>query len=419
MARALQCTDFHVSEWLSVAARPLPQRFAEILMNCQPQTDSSRRVPVSIRQTLRLLFVLGLTLLSPIVLAQESLEDQVVQAMAGTTTPAIGVLVIRDGKIADQAVHGVRRNDQPEAAGADDVWLLGSTSKVMTVALIARLVEQGALSWETPLQEMLPQLADSMNPAYRDVTLVQLLSHRAGLPENPRDHAFVESFFVDRKPLPAQRLAFVSTALKEVPEVTPGTEFVYSNSGFVIAGVIAERVGKSSFESLMRREVFAPLDMASAGFGSAPAGQPLGHRGGKPVTSAPKHYDDGVPAMYSPAGNMHMSLHDWALFCLDQLAGARGEGKLLTSASYRLMQTAQPDSPSGLDWSVQGSIAGRQGPVLAHGGSDGNTLAWVALFPQTGNGVLVVANAAGDMGGDQSTHALLGGLLASLSPAQR
>jgi len=164
--------------------------------------------------------------------------------------------------------------------------------------------------------------------------------------------------------------------------------------------------------------VFSPLNMASAGFGPVPAGQPLGHRGGKPVTSAPRHYDDGVPAMYSPAGYMHMSLHDWSLFCLDQLAGARGEGKLLTPASYRLMQTAQPDSPSGLDWSVQGSIAGRQGPVLAQCGSDGNTLAWVALFPQTGNGVLVVANAAGDMGGDQSTLALLGGLLASLSPAQ-
>lgn len=365
-----------------------------------------------------LLLVLGYALLSPWAHAQTSLDDQIVQAMAGTATPAIGVLVIRDGKIAEQAAQGVRRNDRPDAVGVDDVWLLGSTSKVMTVALIARLVEQGTLSWAAPLQVMLPELADTMNPAYRDVTLVQLLSHRAGLPENPRDHAFVESFFVDQRPLPEQRLAFVDAALKEAPEATPGTDFVYSNTGFVIAGVIAERMGGASFEALMRREVFTPLNLTSAGFGPVPAGQPLGHRGGKPVTLAPTHYDDGVPAMYTPAGNMHMTLRDWAGFCLDQLAGARGEGKLLTADSYRLMQTAQPGNPTGLDWSVQDSIAGRQGPVLAHGGSDGNTLAWVALFPKTGNGVLVVANAAGDMGGDQSTHALLGALFASLSPAK-
>lgn len=385
-------------------------------MNHLTHTAASRRLHLLARPALRLWFVLAL--FSSLAQAAPSLEDQVVQAMAGTATPAIAVLIIRNGKIADQAVHGVRRNDQPGAAASDDLWLLGSTSKVMTVALIARLVEQGALSWDTPLKAMLPDLAESMDPAYREVTLVELLSHRAGLAENPRDRAFVESFFVDQRPLPAQRLAFVRGALKEAPEVAPGTQFVYSNSGFLIAGVIAERVGKDSFEALMRREVFAPLGMRSAGFGPAPAGQPLGHRAGKPVTQAPTHYDDGVPAMYTPAGNMHMSLHDWAVFCLDQLAGARGQGKLLTGDTYRLMQTAQPDSPSGLDWSVQDSIAGRQGPVLAHGGSDGNTLAWVALFPTTGNGVLVVANAAEDMGGDQSTHALLGGLFASLSPAR-
>jgi hypothetical protein len=80
------------------------------------------------------------------------------------------------------------------------------------------------------------------------------------------------------------------------------------------------------------------------------------------------------------------------------------------------MQTAQPDSAAGLDWGVQDSIAGRRGPVLAHGGSDGNSLAWVVLFPETGNGVLVAANAAEDMGGDQATKAVLGALFPSLSP---
>lgn len=339
-------------------------------------------------------------------------------AMEGTNTPALGAVVMRDGKIAQQAVSGVRRNDGKNPAGVDDVWLIGSTGKPMTTALIAKLVDHGVLAWDAPLAQMLPDLADSMRPDYRSVTLVQLLSHRSGLPENMRDLKVLDTFFADARPLPEQRLAFISAALKDEPATAPGSEFVYSNTGFLIAAVIAERATRTNFEELLQREVFAPLGMTSVGFGPTPPGQPLGHRGGKPVTAAPRKSDDGVPMMYTAAGNMHMSLGDWAQFCLDQLAGSQGRGKLLTPASYQLMQTAQPGGNAGLDWGVQDSIAGRKGPVLVHGGSDGNWLAWVALFPNEGTGALVVANATDDMGGDKATRAVMGALFPSLSPAK-
>jgi len=115
---------------------------------------------------------------------------------------------------------------------------------------------------------------------------------------------------------------------------------------------------------------------------------------------------------------VHMSLQDWARFCLDQLAGSRGEGALLSPASYRLMQTAQPGSAAGLDWGVQDSIGGRSGPVLVHGGSDGNWLAWVVLFPASRSGALVIANAADDMGADKATHAVVAAILPTLSTAK-
>lgn len=349
--------------------------------------------------------------------AGDNLPARLAQAMHGSDTPAVGVLIIRDGRIAEQAVRGVRRIDQPDAVSNDDVWLIGSTGKVMTVALIARLVDRGVLSWIATLKEMLPDLAEQMQPAYRTITLVDLLSHRAGLPENLRDLHFIDRFFRDPRPLPAQRLALIVRALSEPPEKPPGTAFVYSNTGFLIAAVIAERKTQSSFEALIRQEVFEPLGMTDAGFGPTNGDQPRGHRAGLPVLEAPRNTDDGVPLAYAPAGNMHMSLHSWALFCIDQLAGSHGQGRLLKDASYQLMQHAQPNSPAGLDWGVQASIAGRQGPVWVHGGSDGNWLAWVALVPATNNGVLVVSNATKDMGGDRATHALLEMLLPELSPA--
>ena len=66
-----------------------------------------------------------------------------------------------------------------------------------------------------------------------------------------------------------------------------------------------------------------------------------------------------------------------------------------------------------MGWGVQGTIAGRKGPVLVHSGSDGNWYAAVVLFPETGQGVLVAANAGPDMGGDM---AVMAALLALLPP---
>lgn len=374
---------------------------------------SPRRTTPHLRRWLGVSLLLAATTAS----AADDLKARIAQAMQGTTTPAMSVLVIRDGKVAEHAVQGVRRNDAAPPATIDDQWMIGSTGKPITVAMIARLVEQGVLGWDTPLSTLLPDLAAQMQPAYRDVTLVQLLSHRAGLPENLTDAAALDAFFVDTRPLPVQREAYVKAALAEAPVHPPGTEFAYSNSGFLIAAVIAERATGKEVEALMQREVFQPLGMTGAGFGPTPAGQPLGHRGGKPVTKAPQKADDGVPPIYTAAGNLHMRLQDLALFAIDQLAGSQGKGTLLTPASYALMQTAQPGSGSGLDWGVQPSIAGRQGPVLVHGGSDGNWLAWVVLFPGQNNGVIAIANAAEDMGADQATMGVLGGLFAELAPA--
>jgi CubicO group peptidase (beta-lactamase class C family) len=350
--------------------------------------------------------------------ASESLDAIVKSAMAGSKVPAVGVVVMRDGKITEQAVRGVRRIDRKTPVGDDDVWLIGSTGKVMTVAMVARLVDRGVLSWDAPLEKMLPELSGEMRPEYRNVTLVQLLSHQAGLPRDLRNLRSAEKSFTDTQPFAQQRLSYISKALKDKPEAAPGAAFSYSNTGFLVAAVIAERATGESYENLMRKEVFQPLGMLDVGFGNTIDGQNRGHRLGKPALKMRK-FDDGAPPMFAPAGFLHMSLGNWARFNLDQLAGSKGQGKLLTPASYRLMQTAQPGSPAGLDWGVQASIAGRQGPVLVHQGSDGNWLAIAVLFPEQGTGALMVANAAPAMGADKVLHAVAGTLFPTLSPAKK
>jgi CubicO group peptidase (beta-lactamase class C family) len=361
------------------------------------------------------LVLLGACLVSAAAVARtpsrDDLDKVLASAMAASKTPAMGVLVIRAGQVAGSAVRGVRRADRSDPVQIGDQWLIGSTSKSQTVAMIARLVDRGVLSWDAPLSSLLPDLTGKMLPEYRAVTLTQLLSHHAGLPENVADLTFFEAFFNDPRPLPQQRLAYIEHALREASIYTPGTDFGYSNTGFLIAAAIAERATGLPYEELVRREVFQPLGMTTAGFGATDEGQPSGHNDGKPI--GPSN-----PLMFAPAGNIHMSLPDWSKFCLDQLAGAKGQGRLLSPASYRLMQTPQPNGPTGLDWGIQPSIAGRQGPVLVHGGSDGYWFAYIILFPGTGNGILVADNASPDMGGDAAAQAVLAALLPGLAPAK-
>lgn len=358
-----------------------------------------------------LLAGLALALASGIATAQDTAAaDALEAAMRGSAVPAMAVLEMRDGQVAREAVRGVRRNDGTDPVRLADAWLIGSDAKPMTAALVARLVDQKKLSWTAPLSEMLPALADTMRPEYRGVTLEQLLSHHAGLPHDASDaETFLPTLFHDARPLPEQRLAYLAKALAEAPVAPPGTKFEYSNTGFLVAAAIAEHAAGVPYEALVRREVFEPLGMRSVEFGSQHADQPQGHVGGKPAK-----LEDTNPDMFAPAGNVAMSLRDWSAFCLDQMSGAEGHGKLLSTASYRLMQTPQPGGGhAGLGWGIQASLAGHAGPVWMHAGSDGTGYAMVALFPASRRGLLVVANAGDDMGGAKAAREVMLALMKS------
>ncbi len=77
---------------------------------------------------------------------------------------------------------GLRRAGSDVAATTGDKFHIGSCTKSRTATLAAMLVEEGKLTWQTKLADVLPELAGSMHPDYRAVTLEQLLAHRAGVP---------------------------------------------------------------------------------------------------------------------------------------------------------------------------------------------------------------------------------------------
>lgn len=344
---------------------------------------------------------------------EPDLQATLTAAMQGQSVPAMGVLVIRDGKVSGEAVRGLRRLGEPDLVAVVDRWHIGSDAKAMTATLVARLVERGLLSWDAPLSALLPELATDMRPEYRSVTLQDLMSHRAGLPENISDMAFFATFAADTRPLPEQRLAYLRRALAEPPAGPARDAPSYSNTGFLLAGAIAERAAGKPFEQLMREEVFMPLGMTSAAYDQITRpGEIIGHVDGRVADRA----EDLNPPMFSPAGGVRLTLADWAKYCIDQMAGERGNGRLLTAGTYRLLHSGQGETRSALGWGAAPSPMGLKGPALSHTGSDGNNFAVVLLFPETGNGVLTAANAADSMGGDKAAMAATRAIATTLAP---
>lgn len=361
----------------------------------------------------RLLAALLVCLLPFATAAAGDLTPVLTGAMQKHSIPAMAVVVIRNGKIADEAAAGVKAAGAAAPVTLDDVWHIGSDTKAMTATMVARLVERGLLSWQTPLEKALPELADKMQPAYRDVTMIDMFAHQAGF-KDLIDSDFYDAFYSDRRPLHEQRLDYFRMALAQPSAYAPRTDHLYSNRGAMLAATIAERATGLSYEDLMRREVFGPLGIRSAGFGPTHAGQPLGHRDGKPQTGTKADN----PAVIAPAGGVHLTMRDWALFAIDQMKGESGQGELLRAENYRLLHRSVDSSVYALGWGVRTELNGWKGRFLTHSGSNGYWFARIVLLPETQSGILIAANAGPDAGADQAATEIEKALLPRLAGAR-
>jgi len=326
--------------------------------------------------------------------------------------PALAAIVVRSDSVVAVSATGIRRNGTGASVTPRDRFHLGSNTKAMTATLLAMLVEDGALTWDTTPLDVFPALADSIHTGYRDVTLDQLLAHRAGVPSYTSSEEF-ESLQRFSGPPTDKRLAFTSSVLQNEPDLEPGSAFRYSNAGYTIAAAMAEQVGGAPWEALMRDRLFEGLNIAGAfGFPVAiDSAQPSGHfaRGDTLLPSRLRESYDPAPII-GPAGDVNMNLADYGRFLQLHLRGLRGsETTLLPASAIQFMHesmggiTTDSDIPGyGLGWVVSEYQGDR---VSGHTGSIGRFKAR-AILHATGNvAVAVVANAGGDAA-DSATREL-------------
>lgn len=321
--------------------------------------------------------------------------------------PALAAAVISDNQVIALAAVGERKYGSGVNVTADDKFHLGSCTKAMTATIVAMLIEQGKLDWDTTLAQALPNMP--MLEEYKAVTIRHLLSHRAGLPNEswPTGKTFMDMHNLPGPPR-QQRLAYAEMILNQEPSAKPGEKYIYSNAGFSIAGVIAEEATDTPWEDLIRKMLFEPLDMKTAGFGAMGTkdnlDQPWQHKLdslGKKKSIEPGRYSDNPPVI-GPGGIVHCSMNDWAKFIILHLNNGTCNGKkLLTPETINQLRKPCYDGDYAGGWKIVDRSWGG-GRVFTHSGTNNKNYAVVWMAPNRNYAVLVATN----QGGSDETKAV-------------
>ncbi|MEU3306198.1 serine hydrolase domain-containing protein [Nocardiopsis sp. NPDC006832] len=309
--------------------------------------------------------------------------------------PGAQLGILRLGTDGDDEVvevaHGVLNVGTGHAVDTGSVFQIGSITKVWTATVVLGLVDEGLLSLETPVVEVLPEfgLADPEHAAR--ITVRHLLNHTSGIDGD---------LFTDTGRGDDALERYVERLRDSEPTHPLGATFSYCNSGFPLLGRIIEKLTGRVWDEAMRERLYTPLGLTRAGTLPEEAvlhGAAVGHvvdpTGAVPVPVW------GITRSMGPAGLVHANAADVLTFAAAHLRGGRTAGgeRVLSSESAEAMTRHSVDLPDpdtlGDSWGLGWIRYGWDGYRLV--GHDGNTIgqsAFLRLFPEAGLAVTLLTN---------------------------
>ena len=307
--------------------------------------------------------------------------DRAAQDVLHTTgVPSASIAIVKDGQIAYLQAYGDARLDPRTAARPGMRYSIGSISKQFTATAVLMLADQGRLSLDDPISKYLPALTRA-----NEITIREVLSHTSGYQDYwPQD--YVPPFMT--RPISAEEILKI-WAQKPL-DFDPGTKWEYSNTNYVIAGLIVEKVSGMPLLQFLGTQIFAPLGMQSVSnidqdsLGDTDATGYMRYALG-PLRVAPK---EGKGWLFA-AGELAMPAQDlakWDIGMLDQ--------RLLNPATYREMQTAvRLKNGVGVKYGLGVFVDSQSGHrFLGHGGEVSGFTSDNLVFPDDRAAIVVLTN---------------------------
>jgi D-alanyl-D-alanine carboxypeptidase len=307
----------------------------------------------------------------------QAIDAAAAKSLAATGVPAASIAVVQDGRIVYAQAYGLQRTGVP--AKVEARYKIASVSKQFTAAALLLLAEDGKLSLDDPVSKYLPDLTRA-----RDVKVRQLLSHTSGY----RDYWPQDFSFVDME-TPTTPEHILDKWAKTPLDFEPGSRWQYSNTGYVAAGLIIERVSGLKLLDFLNARIFNPLGMRPVdGDVGLTDADPLGYQryGVGPVRVA----QQPAPGWLYAAGELAMSASDlarWDISVIDQ--------SVMEPTSYRAQQTEvllTNGAPTGYGLGVDVEVS-KNHRRISHGGAAVGYLSENRIYPDDRVAIVVLDNA--------------------------
>lgn len=345
------------------------------------------------------LFIGTVHLTAPAASAADNLDGLLEPIRQEFKAPALVAAVAKNGEIVAAGAVGLRALGFDAPVTPEDRIHIGSDGKAMTALLAGMLVDEGKLSWDSTIGEVLGDKVPDINPKLAAITIDQLLSHSSGIPTDTEDmldiYFNVDAFDYNSPTLRLMALDAWKHHEPAIPEISP---FQYANFGYMTAGAMIEEASGKAWEQLIRERIYQPLRLTSAGIG--PTATPglvdaaIGHATLPDGTLEPRMWGNAadMPQLLAPAGTAHMSILDFARWG-SWVAGKTTRGPKLVEPktlnhllAEKVRTPARPNPAPGTPaeggyasgWSIE-KFDWTDKEVLTHNGSNGLNLAKILI----------------------------------------
>lgn len=329
------------------------------------------------------------------------LEEVINTSMARFDVPGMAVAVVQDDNVVFAKGFGISNLNTHAKVNKDTLFGIASNTKAFTSAALAKLVDEGKLSWDDRVIDHLPEFRLYDSYVTREMRIRDLLSHRSGLGLGQGDLMIWPS--TDKS---------VEDILAGLQYLKPASSFrsqyAYNNLMFVTAGEVVARVSGMSWNDYIEKNILQPLNMthSRAGFSRIPKSNKNWAIGHIPMDGKLNPFFVNYLEDFRGAGAIASSVSDMSQWLLTQLAGGKmPNGEQLFSEKQQA-QMWHPHITSmtsksayeayhqqfrgyGLGWSIEDYHGFKK---LGHGGGILGMVSQVTLLPEKKLGVVILSN---------------------------
>ncbi|HEX9108457.1 MAG TPA: serine hydrolase domain-containing protein [Longimicrobiales bacterium] len=299
--------------------------------------------------------------------------------VAASGAPGVSVQVVRGGDTIVKAGYGLADLEQKVPASAETVYRIGSITKQFASASLMRLVEQKKLALDDSVGAYLPTLPASWRP----VTIRQLLNHTSGIPS----YTDTGERWRRRWGEPMSTDTLVAITARDSMWFAPGTRWRYDNTGYVVVGMLLDKLTGQPFPQYVEQQLVRPLGLQHTWYCDDERVIPGRARGYERVPDGWRNATYLSMTQPYSAGALCSTVGDLARW-----NALLANGRVVSAESYRAMTTPQgaaAGSHYGFGLS-EGSLAGHR--MIRHGGGINGFITDNAYFPAESLSVTVLTN---------------------------